>query len=75
MKLSRPSRWGIFFLIWTIIIFANDLVEAITQQLVVIPIYHTGTLYFVWSDYLLVTLPVGFVALGFTYGYWRGSTV
>jgi len=74
MKLSRPSRWGAICFIIALFIFLVDLSELLTQSLVVIPIYRTGTLYFLWSDYVMVTFPVGCVWLGLSYGFWNGGS-
>jgi hypothetical protein len=71
MKLSWPSRFAAICLIIAIFILAVDISEIITQSLVEIPIYHTGTLYFLWSDYVEITMPVGFVWLALSYGFWN----
>jgi hypothetical protein len=75
LKLSRPSKFAVVCLAIALFIFAVDLSEILSQSLVVIPIYHTGTLYFLWSDYVELTFPVGCVWLGLSYGFWRGSPV
>ncbi len=73
MKLARPSKFALVCLIIALFIFAVDISEILTQALVEIPIYHTGTLDFLWSDYVEITMPVGFVWLALSYGFWRGS--
>jgi hypothetical protein len=74
MKLSKPtSKFALASLIIALFIFAVDLSEILTQSLVEIPIYHTGTLYFLWSDYVEITMPIGFVWLGLAYGFWGGE--
>jgi apolipoprotein N-acyltransferase len=71
MKLSRPSPFALICLAIAVFIFAVDVSEILTQSLVVIPIYHTGILYFLWSDYVEITMPVGFVWLALSYGFWN----
>lgn len=72
MKLVRPASWfAAAALVIALFILAVDVSEILTQALVVIPIYHTGILYFIWSDYVEITMPVGFVWLGFAYAFWN----
>jgi hypothetical protein len=75
MKLARPSMWGAICFVIALFIFAVDVSEIVTQALVVIPIYHTGILYFIWSDYVMITMPVGFVWLAMAYGFWNPGGV
>ncbi len=74
MKFSRPSWFAAVCLVIALFILAVDVSEIITQSLVVIPIYHTGYFYFLWSDYVEITMPVGFVWLGLSYGYWGNTS-
>ena len=71
MRLARPSKFAVICLAIALFIFAVDISEIITQALIEIPIYHTGTLYILWSDYVELTMPVGFVLLGLSYGFWN----
>jgi hypothetical protein len=71
MKLSRPSRWGAACFTIALFTLLDDLWVGLSQSLIEIPIYHTGTLYILWSDYLMITLPVSFVWLALAYGFWN----
>lgn len=71
MKLVRPSPFAALAFVIALFIFAVDVSEILTQTLIVIPIYHTGILYILWSDYVEITMPVGFVWLALAYGFWN----
>lgn len=70
-KLVRPTMWGFICLCIAMFMFGVDLSECLTQSLVVIPIYRTGILTILWSDYILITAPVACVWLALSYGYWN----
>lgn len=71
--MKRPSTGAILCLIIGIFCGSVDIAEFITQSLVVIPIYHTGILTIVWSDYVLYTAPVSVAWLVIGLGTWRGN--
>jgi hypothetical protein len=71
--MKRPSPAAITCLIIGTICSLIDLGECLTQALVVIPIYHTGILTIIWSDYLLITGPVSAAWLIIGFGTWRYS--
>jgi hypothetical protein len=74
-KLKKPtSHFAVISLVIALFIFAVDLSELLSQSLIVIPIYHTGTLYVLWSDYIMLTAPVGCVWAFLAYGFWSGSS-
>jgi len=74
LKLRKPtSSFAVVSLVIALFIFAVDLSELLTQSLIEIPIYHTGILYILWSDYIMITAPVGFVWTALAYGFWNGS--
>lgn len=71
MKLVRPTAWGAICFIIALFIFAVDISELLTQALIVIPIYRTGILTILWSDYITITAPVGCVWMALAYGFWN----
>lgn len=70
IAMKRPSRFSLACLILGTFCSLNDLYEAISQAVVTIPIYHTGILTVVWSDYVLYTMPVSIAWLAISWATW-----